>query len=106
MLDGAVLPGRVHRLEDQQEGPLVLGVELVLERREELDTLLELLGRVVLLELQTPGVARVEVLQAELLSALDEVRTRELRVLAHFGFLQRRPQTWTSAPRRPSVFAS
>jgi len=75
VLDRAVLAGGVHRLEDQEEGPLVLGVEPVLERGEELDAPVEQLGRVVLLELQAPGVARVVVLQAELLSALDAIRT-------------------------------
>ena len=37
VLDGAVLAGGVHRLEDQQHRPLVLGVEFVLQLGQRLD---------------------------------------------------------------------
>jgi hypothetical protein len=36
MLDRAVLTGCIHRLEDEQHGPFVLGVELVLQFGERL----------------------------------------------------------------------
>ena len=39
------LPGGVHGLEDEEDAPLVLGVELVLHRGEPLDPLLQVLLR-------------------------------------------------------------
>ena len=41
MLDRAVLPGRIHRLEDQQQGVPVLGIKAVLQFRHFLDVFLE-----------------------------------------------------------------
>ena len=39
VLDGAVLAGGIHRLEDEQQRPLALGVKLVLKFRQRLDAL-------------------------------------------------------------------
>jgi hypothetical protein len=41
VLDGAVFPGRVHRLKNQQDRPAVLSVEQLLEFDEPLDAALE-----------------------------------------------------------------
>ena len=41
MLDGAVLAGRVHRLEDQQHGETIRRIEQVLQLAQLVNTLLE-----------------------------------------------------------------
>jgi hypothetical protein len=78
VLDGPVLARGVHRLEDQQQRPAVLGVELVLELGQELDAFLEdLLGGLCILGLETPGIAGVDVLQTEPASVADPERLHE-----------------------------
>ena len=80
MADRAVLAGRVHRLQDDQQRVGVLRVELVLQRREPQDAVAQQLLRVLLLH-AFPGVAGVEVVHRhfafgtdrELLDGIDAV---------------------------------
>ena len=74
VFDRAVLAGRVHRLEDQQQGPAVLGVKHVLLFRQPRNAALEEVRGVALVQLQAAGVARIEVLQAEALAFGDAER--------------------------------
>ena len=72
VLDGAVLAGGVHRLEDQQHRPAVLRVEPLLELGHPLAALLQhLVGD--RLEPLAPRVRRVDVLQAEPRAVRDAV---------------------------------
>jgi hypothetical protein len=74
VLDRAVLAGCVHRLENEQQRPGVLGVEHALLFREPLGPTLEEFGRLALVELQAAGIARVEILQSETLALGDPER--------------------------------
>jgi len=66
VIDGAVLARGVHRLDDDQHRPAILGVEHLLELGEPLDVLGEMRARGVLaLRLERSGVARIDVGQAE-----------------------------------------
>ena len=72
VLDRAVLAGGVHRLEDQQQRPAILGVELVLQLGQQLDAgLQELLGVILLGHLV--GVTGIDVLEREPLPGFDPV---------------------------------
>ena len=64
MLDHAIFAGGVHGLEDEQDRPLVLGVEFVLKVRHQGEVALEQVGAF-LLGIETPGLGGVEILQAE-----------------------------------------
>ena len=75
VLDRAVLAGRVHRLEDQQQRPAILGVEHVLLFRQPRGAALEELRRLALVHLQAAGVARIEVFEPEALAFGDAVRS-------------------------------
>ena len=77
VLDRAVLAGRVHGLEDEQHAPLVLGVELLLRRREALDALLQVLRRL-FLRLHAPAVVRLDLREAEALPLRDPEGLQEL----------------------------
>jgi hypothetical protein len=69
MLDGAVLAGGIHRLEDQQHRPAVLGVQALLQLREHLHAEREqLLGPRLGLGREVARVIRIDVLEAELLA--------------------------------------
>jgi len=70
MLDNAVFAGSIHGLENEQEGPLVLGVELFLKIVYECDTLLEKLRRC-FLGLDLEGACGVKVFQPERLAVLN-----------------------------------
>src|SRR5262245_42182422 len=78
VLDGAVLAGRVHGLEDEQHGPAVLCVEHGLLLGEPGCAALEELGRLLLVQLLAERVARVDVLQPEALALGDAERVDEL----------------------------
>jgi hypothetical protein len=65
VLDGAVLAGRIHRLEDQQHRPAVLGIQLVLHLRQQLDPLLQHIPGPLPVFFQASGVTRIEILQPE-----------------------------------------
>ena len=62
--DGAVLAGRVHRLEDQQQRARVLGVELALLFRQAANAFREQRRRILFVH-QAAGPARIEVLQPD-----------------------------------------
>src|SRR5262245_49033470 len=74
MLDRAVLAGCIHRLEDEQQRPPVLGVKHVLLLCEPLCASLKEFGRLALLQLQPTGVARIIVLQPKALAFCDPER--------------------------------
>src|SRR6516162_9579187 len=74
VLDRAVLAGRVHRLEDEQQRPAILGVKHILLLREPLGAALEEFGRLALVQLEAAGVAGIEVLQLEVLAFGDAER--------------------------------
>ena len=77
VLDGAVLAGGIHRLEDQQHRPAILRVEPLLQAGHALAALLEhLLGD--RLEPLAPRIGRIDVLQAEARSVRDSVPAREV----------------------------
>src|SRR5262245_56764350 len=73
VLDRAVFAGRVHRLEDEQQGPAVLGVEHVLLFGQPSNAALEDIAGLALVQLQATGVARIEVLEPEALAFGDAV---------------------------------
>ena len=78
MLDRAVLAGGIHGLEDQQDRPIVLGVEHVLQFRERLNAYLQgLLGARFVLGSESPGVARVKLLEFEVLWVGDSEGIRK-----------------------------
>ena len=71
MLDRAVLAGGIHRLEDEQQRPAVLGVEHVLLFREPLGAARKQLGRLALAQLEAARIPGIEVLQTEALALGD-----------------------------------
>ena len=79
VLDGAVLARGVHRLKDQQDGPVVLGVQHVLQLGQRLDSGgKRFLRPRFVLRLQVERVAGVHVLEAEFVSLGHTERLREL----------------------------
>ena len=78
MLDGAVLAGGIHRLEDAEHPPAVLGIELVLQGREALGAFDQQGGAGVLVEVEAGGIAGVMVLQVEALAGVDPVLRKQL----------------------------
>ena len=83
MLDGPVLSGRVHCLEDQKHRPTVLRVKLVLLLGEPFHTAREQLLRLRLrLGAEAARVGGIEIPEAEALAADDFVRLDETADLA------------------------
>ena len=78
VLDGAVLARRVHRLEDDEERPTVVGVEARLQVSEQFHAARQELARLLLLEVQPAGVAGVVVGEAKVAAGHSE----RLHVLA------------------------
>ena len=74
VIDRAVFAGRVHRLEDEQQGPAVLGIEHILLFGQPRGAGLEEVRGLGLFYLQAAGVTRIEVLQPEALACGDAVR--------------------------------
>src|SRR4051812_2923685 len=72
MLDGAVLPARVHRLQDDEERLARLGVEAVLEPHQLLRQLVERLFRRLLVAGRAVRVARIAVIEGERRPRRDE----------------------------------
>ena len=89
VLDGAVLAGGVHGLEDQQQRSAILRIELVLLVGEPGDAVGQPLLRLgLVLVLQATGVGRIDVLQTEAGSVghavrIDEARDALQRLLVH-----------------------
>jgi hypothetical protein len=79
VLDRPVLAGGIHRLEGQEDGPAVLGVETILQLGQRLDPDRERLLRArLVLRAEVERVTRVHVLQAERLAVGDAEGLREL----------------------------
>jgi hypothetical protein len=74
VFDHAVLARRVHGLEDQQDRPLVLGVQLLLQIVELLQPLLEM-ALAVFLRLEAAGEAGIVVFEPELLAGRTRKRS-------------------------------
>ena len=78
VLDHAVFPGRIHRLEDQQHGPAVLRVEPLLQLGQALDPFLQQILGLVFFDIEVVGVARIPVLEAEAVGIVDAIELGEL----------------------------
>jgi hypothetical protein len=78
VLDRAILAGGVHRLEDQEDRPPILRVQLGLQGREALDVPLEKGGSLLLVRVEAARVTRRMVLQPELRALRDAVPAEEL----------------------------
>ncbi|WP_409334810.1 hypothetical protein [Bradyrhizobium neotropicale] len=63
MLDGAVLAGSIHGLEDEQQRPAILRIQHVLFFREPLSAALKEVGGFTLVHLQAPRITGIEILQ-------------------------------------------
>src|SRR6516164_5709546 len=74
VLDGAVLSGRVHRLEHEQQRPAILGIEHVLLLCEPLGAALQEVGRLALVQPQATCVTWIEVVQLEALAFCNPER--------------------------------
>src|SRR6516165_5514813 len=74
VLDSAVLPGRVHRLEHEQKRPAILGVEHILLLCEPLGAALQKVRRFAFAHRKATGVAGIEVLQFETLAFCNAER--------------------------------
>src|SRR5216684_2583415 len=79
VLDDAVLAGRIHRLNDQQHGPSILCVELILQVRHFLDTALEIFGGM-LIRFERSGVVGREMLEAKSTAIGHTIRLDNLGV--------------------------
>ena len=80
VLDGAVFSRGVHGLQDQQDGPAILGIEFFLQPGETRDPALERFFRV-LFGFHAERFPRIEILQAEMRSIRDPER---LHIFAWF----------------------
>ena len=77
VLDGAVLAGRVHGLEDQQDRPAVLGIEPLLQVGQPLDAVRQqLVGGV--LQGDTPGIGGLDVGQPKAGAVADAIARRDV----------------------------
>src|SRR5262247_741958 len=77
MLDRAVLARCIHRLEDEQQRPAILGIKHLLLLREPLDASSKEFGRLALVH-QPAGVAGIMVLQLKALALCDAERLNVL----------------------------
>ncbi len=91
MLDGAVLAGRIHRLEDQQHGPAVLGIELVLQGGQQLHPLGEHgRSRLLVTPVEVERVGWIHLIEAEIRSVADaEGGTEAAGPLQNRGLVER-----------------
>src|ERR1700722_6543110 len=83
VLDDAVFSGRIHGLKNQQQGPGILRVELVLQICGTGNSLLQSLIRM-FLRIPVRCIGGIEILEAKMLSALHAVTFGQLLVL-HWG---------------------
>src|SRR5271170_3706414 len=74
VLDGAIFTGCIHGLEDQQNSPMVLGVESGLQILEAVGVFLQLILGLID-RMQMAGVCGIEVFQAEILAVVDAVES-------------------------------
>src|SRR5262245_16248461 len=81
MLDGAVLTGCVHRLEDSEQGPAILCVQPFLQIRKPLDTFGQQVFGLLLVDVEASGVASITVCQSKFLSLVDAIAIDKLRQL-------------------------
>src|SRR5206468_7752356 len=77
-----VLSGGIHGLQDEQDRPAVLGVELVLQLAHPDDVFFQCRSGTPF-GMQLRSVRRIEILQAKPLAVLDPIQPRELRCLHH-----------------------
>ena len=98
VLDRAVLAGRVHGLENEQQRPAILGVEHILLLREPLGSALQEPGRLALVQLETARVAGVEVLQSKALALGDAERMDVLLDAVQDLFSRHRAPSLRRAP--------
>ena len=81
VLDRAVFPRGIHGLKNQQDRPLVLGIEPLLELREQLDPLLERLPSRLFVGGEILGVTRVDLLEPEAVAVMDPIGLSEVLAL-------------------------
>src|SRR5215469_276857 len=91
MPDRAVLACCIHRLENQQQRPAILGIKHVLLLCEPLGTALKEFGRLALAHLQSAGVAGIKVLQLKTLAFCDAEGLNVLLDLVEDLFSRHRP---------------
>ena len=79
VLDGAVLPGRIHRLENEQDRPFILGIELVLQfgQGEHAGGKRFLRPRLVFFLRKLECVIRIDILEAKILAFRDAELARD-----------------------------
>jgi len=82
MLDGTVLPPRVHALENEQNSPTILGIKFVLQLSQARNTLLQSLFRTFFC-MPAIGISGVVILQSEVFAVLNPIKFCQLFVL-HF----------------------
>jgi hypothetical protein len=85
VLDHAVLAGCIHGLEDQQDRPQILRVQLVLHLRQQLDTPRQQLGRTLLAGLFRFR-RRIMVAQVELAAIVDALGFEEILQVDRYVF--------------------
>ena len=79
MLDGAVFSGCIHRLEDQQQGPAILGIEKVLKLSQQLHAHVKgFFGLSLVLFAKLKSVARIKLLELKLFAIINAKGFREL----------------------------
>ncbi len=112
MFDGAVLAGGVHRLENQQDAPTVLGVEAFLKFGQQAGAFAQSLHRHrFVIPLQVQGVVGIDAGQAKALAIFHLIGLGEFVALAQqlvaiHGIdhgLERSARTqWGTGPLRPA----
>jgi len=91
VLDGAVLAGGVHRLEDEQQRPAVLGVKQLLFLRQPFGTTFEELGGFAFVDLQSAGIGGIEILEPEAPAGGDAEGFYVLREASEDGVVRHAP---------------
>jgi hypothetical protein len=75
MLDGAILAGGIHGLEDEQHGPAVLRVKDVLQFGERLDTVFQsFLGAGLVFRREIARISRIDILETKLFAVSNAIR--------------------------------
>ena len=77
VFDAAILPGSIHRLKDEENSPLVLCVQLLLQRAQSIDPLAQSRLRLAGIGIEVAGVVGINGLQAKTGTVIDQIRVDE-----------------------------